>query len=172
VGEAPQPAPGAVEPAEELRELFAELEADGPLVGVLLGDESHREVMRPAVEELARRGISHELKVLPVYADPRGVAEYASTAVLRGLRVLICSGGGAAGLPGAVASYTELPVIGVPVRGEALDGLDALLATVQMPPGIPVACMAIDGARNAAIFAAKVLAQGLPGNVITEPPAS
>src|SRR5690606_36492172 len=122
----------------------------------LLADESHRQLMAAATEELARRGISHEVKLLRAYEDPRGVAEYASTAVLRGLRVLICSGGGAAGLPGAVAAYTELPVIGVPVRGEALDGLDALLSTVQMPPGLPVACMAIDGARNAAIFAAKV----------------
>jgi phosphoribosylaminoimidazole carboxylase PurE protein len=170
VGERDRPA--AADPAAELEELFAELQSDGPLVGVLVADESHRPVMAPALEELARRGITFEVRLLRVYDEPRAVAEYASTAVLRGLRVLICSGAGAAGLPGAVAAYTELPVIGVPITGDALDGLDALLAIVQMPPGVPVACMAIDGARNAAIFAAKVLAQGLPGSVQTvEPPS-
>ena len=164
--------PSASEPSAALQELFAELHAEGPLVGVLVADEAHRDVMSDALAELARRGISHELRLLRVYDDPRGVAEYASTAVLRGLRVLICSGSGSAGLPGVVASYTELPVIAVPIRGEALDGLDALLSIVQMPPGVPVACMAVDGGRNAAIFAAKVLAQGLPGSVLELDPPS
>ncbi len=156
--------------AAGLEELFAELQADGPLVGVLVADEAHRRSWPPRLEELARRGITFEVRLLRVYDEPRAVAEYASTAVLRGLRVLICSGSGSAGLPGVVASYTELPVIAVPIRGDALDGLDALLSIVQMPPGVPVACMAVDGARNAAIFAAKVLAQGLPGSVPSSSP--
>jgi len=152
--------PSASQPSAALQELFAELHADGPLVGVLVADEAHRDVMSEALAELARRGISHELRLLRVYDDPRGVAEYASTAVLRGLRVLICSGSGAAGLPGVVASYTELPVIAVPIRGEALDGLDALLSTVQMPPGVPVATVAIGkpGATNAGVLAAQMIA--------------
>ncbi len=99
-------------------------------------------------------------RVLPPHRDPRGVAEYASTAVLRGLRVLICAGSRSASLPGVVAAYTELPVIGVPIRSQDLGGMDALLSIVQQPPGLPVGCMAVNGSRNAAIFAAKILAQG------------
>jgi phosphoribosylaminoimidazole carboxylase PurE protein len=100
------------------------------------------------------------VRVLPPHRDPRGVAEYASTAVLRGLRVIICAGSRSASLPGIVAAYTELPVIGVPIRSQDLNGMDALLSIVQQPPGAPVGCMAINGSRNAAIFAAKILAQG------------
>lgn len=134
----------------------------GPLVGILVGSESDREAMDPAFEELDERGISHEFNVLSAHRDPRAVAEYASTAALRGVRVLIAGAGMAAALPGVVASYSELPVIGVPLRSSksVLDGLDALLAIVQMPPGVPVACVSVDGARNAAILAARILAQG------------
>jgi 5-(carboxyamino)imidazole ribonucleotide mutase len=133
----------------------------GPLVGILVGSESDREAMEPALQELDERGISHEFYVLSAHRDPRGVAEYASTAALRGLRVLICGAGMAAALPGVVASYTDLPVIGVPLRSSksVADGLDALLSIVQMPPGVPVACVSIDGARNAAVLAARILAQ-------------
>jgi 5-(carboxyamino)imidazole ribonucleotide mutase len=133
----------------------------GPLVGILVGSESDREAMEPALQELDERGISHEFYVLSAHRDPRGVAEYASTAALRGVRVLICGAGMAAALPGVVASYTELPVIGVPLRSSksVADGLDALLSIVQMPPGVPVACVSIDGARNAAVLAARILAQ-------------
>src|SRR3712207_6201956 len=118
--------------------------------------------MEGAIEELDKRGISHEFHVLSAHRDPRGVAEYASTAALRGVRVVICGAGMAAALPGVVAAYTELPVIGVPLRSSksVADGLDALLSIVQMPPGVPVACVSIDGARNAAILAARSLAQG------------
>jgi 5-(carboxyamino)imidazole ribonucleotide mutase len=118
--------------------------------------------MDPAIEELNDRGISYELKVLSAHRDPRGVAEYASTAALRGVRVIIAAAGMAAALPGTVAAYTELPVIGVPLTSSksALGGLDAILAIAQMPPGVPVACVSLDGARNAAILAAKILAQG------------
>ena len=119
--------------------------------------------MEPALEELDSRGISHEFNVLSAHRDPRAVAEYASTAALRGVRVLIAGAGMAAALPGVVASYSELPVIGVPLRSSksVLDGLDALLAIVQMPPGVPVACVSVDGARNAALLAARILAQGV-----------
>jgi 5-(carboxyamino)imidazole ribonucleotide mutase len=134
----------------------------GPLVGILVGSESDREAMEPALEELDSRGISHEFNVLSAHRDPRAVAEYASTAALRGVRVLIAGAGMAAALPGVVASYSDLPVIGVPLRSSksVLDGLDALLAIVQMPPGVPVACVSVDGARNAALLAARILAQG------------
>jgi 5-(carboxyamino)imidazole ribonucleotide mutase len=132
-----------------------------PLVGVLVGSESDREAMEPALNELDERGISHEFYVLSAHRDPRGVAEYATTAALRGVRVIICGAGMAAALPGVVASYSELPVIGVPLRSSKSigGGLDALLSIVQMPPGVPVACVSIDGARNAAILAARILAQ-------------
>jgi len=140
---------------------FEEFGEAGPLVGVLVGSESDREALEPALKELDERGISHEFYVLSAHRDPRGVAEYASTAALRGLRVIICGAGMAAALPGVVASYTALPVIGVPLRSSKSvgDGLDALLSIVQMPPGVPVACVSIDGARNAALLAARILAQ-------------
>lgn len=142
--------------------IFEEFEENGPLVGILIGSESDRERMEAAVEELNARGISNELRVLSAHRDPRAVAEYASTAALRGVRVIIAAAGMAAALPGVVASYTELPVIGVPLTSSKslLGGLDAVLSIVQMPPGVPVACVALDGAKNAAILAAKILAQG------------
>jgi 5-(carboxyamino)imidazole ribonucleotide mutase len=150
---------------ETQTEPFAALEEfgePGPLVGVLVGSESDREAMEPALQELDERGISHEFHVLSAHRDPRAVAEYASIAALRGVRVIIAGAGMAAALPGVIASYSELPVIGVPLRSSksVADGLDALLAIAQMPPGVPVACVSIDGARNAAILAARILAQG------------
>ena len=143
--------------------MLDDFEEPGPLVGILVGSESDREAIEPALEELDARGISHEFRVLSAHRDPRAVAEYASTAALRGVRVLIAAAGMAAALPGTVAAYSELPVIGVPLRSSksVLDGLDALLAIVQMPPGVPVACVSVDGARNAAILAARILAQGV-----------
>jgi 5-(carboxyamino)imidazole ribonucleotide mutase len=133
-----------------------------PLVGILIGSESDREAIMPAVEELDERGISYELRVLSAHRDPRRVAEYASTAQVRGVRVIIAAAGMAAALPGVVAAYSDLPVVGVPLRSSKSvgDGLDALLSIAQMPPGVPVACVSIDGARNAAILAARILAQG------------
>jgi 5-(carboxyamino)imidazole ribonucleotide mutase len=134
-----------------------------PLVGILVGSESDREAMQPALEELDARSISYEFDVLSAHRDPQKVAEYASSAARRGLRVLIAGAGMAAALPGVVAAHTELPVIGVPLRSEksALGGLDALLSIAQMPPGVPVACVSIDGARNAAVLAARILAHPL-----------
>jgi 5-(carboxyamino)imidazole ribonucleotide mutase len=156
-------------PAPEVKHLWAELETDGPQVGILMGSESDKEVMQAAVDELLERAITFEIKVLSAHRDPRGVAEYASTAALRGVRVIIAGAGKAAALPGVIAAYTELPVIGVPMKTSDLGGMDSLLSIVQMPSGVPVACMAINGARNAAIYAAKILAQGPappPGDVM------
>jgi 5-(carboxyamino)imidazole ribonucleotide mutase len=134
-----------------------------PLVGILVGSESDREGMQAALDELDGRSISYEFNVLSAHRDPQKVAEYATSAARRGLRVLIAGAGMAAALPGVVAAQTELPVIGVPLRSEksALGGLDALLSIAQMPPGVPVACVSIDGARNAAVLAARILAHPL-----------
>ncbi|MBA2475054.1 MAG: AIR carboxylase family protein [Actinobacteria bacterium] len=115
--------------------------------------------MQPALDELAERGIAHELEVRSAHRAPDAVAEYARSARGRGLRVLIAGAGLAAALPGAVAAQTDLPVIGVPLRSSksVLDGLDAVLSIVQLPPGVPVACVGVDSARNAAILAARIL---------------
>ena len=117
---------------------------DGPLVGILVGSESDREAMQPALDELEARGIPHEFEVRSAHRNPDAVAEYARTARERGMRVLIAGAGLAAALPGVVAAHTDLPVIGVPLRSSlsVLDGLDALLSIVQMPPGVPVAASA------------------------------
>jgi 5-(carboxyamino)imidazole ribonucleotide mutase len=130
-----------------------------PLVGILVGSESDRERMSGAMEELDNRGIAWEFDVRSAHRSPDAVAEYARTARDRGLRVLICGAGLAAALPGAVAAHTDLPVIGVPLRSSlsVLDGLDALLAIAQMPPGVPVATVGVDNARNAGVLAARVL---------------
>ena len=133
--------------------------ADTPLVGILVGSESDRERMQPALDELTTRGIAHEFDVRSAHRNPDSVAEYARTARERGLRVLIAGAGLAAALPGAVAAHTDLPVIGVPLRSSmsVLDGLDAMLAIAQMPPGVPVACVGVDNAKNAAVLAARIL---------------
>jgi 5-(carboxyamino)imidazole ribonucleotide mutase len=130
-----------------------------PLVGVLVGSESDRERIQPALDELGGRGIPFEIEVRSAHRTPDAVAEYAQAARSRGLRVLIAGAGLAAALPGVVAAHTDLPVIGVPLRSSlsVLDGLDALLSIVQMPPGIPVACVGVDNARNAAALAARIL---------------
>ena len=139
--------------------MLAEFGEAGPLVGILVGSESDRETMDPALQELDERGISHEFHVLSAHRDPRAVAEYASTAALRGVRVIIAAAGMAAALPGTVAAYSELPVIGVPLRSSKSigGGLDALLSIVQMPPGVPVACVAVDGAKNAGLLAIRII---------------
>jgi len=131
-----------------------------PLVGILVGSESDRARMQPAVNELEARGIACELEVRSAHRTPDAVAEYARSAAGRGLKVLICGAGLAAALPGVVAAHTELPVIGVPLRSSlsVLDGLDALLSIVQMPPGVPVATVGVDNAKNAAVLAARILA--------------
>src|SRR2546429_6160577 len=136
-----------------------------PLVGIVVGSESDRERMQDALDELTARGIPHELEVRSAHRQPDAVAEYGRTARERGLRVLIAGAGLAAALPGVLAAHTDLPVIGVPLRSSksVLDGLDALLSIVQMPPGIPVARVGVDSSRNAAVLAARILASGTPG---------
>ena len=134
----------------------------GPLVGILVGSESDRERMQGAVDELEELGIRYEFEVRSAHRTPDAVAEYCRTARERGLRVLIAGAGLAAALPGVAAAHTDLPVIGVPLRSSksVLDGLDALLSIVQMPPGVPVASVGVDNARNAALFAARILGPG------------
>jgi phosphoribosylaminoimidazole carboxylase PurE protein len=130
-----------------------------PLVGIVVGSESDRPRMQGAIDELEARGIAHEFEVRSAHRQPDAVAEYGRTARERGLRVLIAGAGLAAALPGVLAAHTDLPVIGVPLRSSlsVLDGLDALLSIVQMPPGVPVACVGVDNAKNAAVLAARIL---------------
>ena len=115
--------------------------------------------MQPALDELASHGIPYELDVRSAHRNPDAVAEYARTARERGLRVIVAGAGLAAALPGVVAAHTDLPVIGVPLRSSlsVLDGLDALLSIAQLPPGVPVACVGVDNARNAALLAVRIL---------------
>jgi phosphoribosylaminoimidazole carboxylase PurE protein len=129
------------------------------LVGIVVGSESDRDRMQAAMDELDARGIAHEFEVRSAHRQPDAVAEYGRTARDRGLRVLIAGAGLAAALPGVLAAHTDLPVIGVPLRSSlsVLDGLDALLSIVQMPPGVPVACVGVDNAKNAAVLAARIL---------------
>ena len=155
------PPPPAPEPAVEaaVEEAFSELAVDAPRVGIVMGSESDRAAMEPAARELEQREILHEVRVMSAHRDPELVADYARNAQMRGLRVIIAGSGLSAGLPGVVAAHTELPVIGVPLTSakSIANGLDALLAIVQMPSGVPVACVGVDGARNAAILAARIL---------------
>jgi 5-(carboxyamino)imidazole ribonucleotide mutase len=129
-----------------------------PLVGIIMGSDSDWPVMRDAAAICARFGVPYEARVVSAHRTPRDMMEYGESAHDRGLKVIIAGAGGAAHLPGMVASYTPLPVIGVPVKGRALDGLDSLLSIVQMPNGIPVATVAINGATNAGLLAVKILA--------------
>ena len=130
-----------------------------PVVGILVGSESDRERMQGACDVLDKEGIAYEFDVRSAHRSPDAVAEYARSARERGLKVLICGAGLAAALPGAVAAHTDLPVIGVPLKSSlsVLDGLDALLAIAQMPPGVPVATVGVDNARNAAALALRIL---------------
>ena len=133
--------------------------ADRPLVGILVGSESDIERMQGAVDVLTERGIAHELEVRSAHRTPDAVAEYCRSAKERGLKVIIAGAGLAAALPGVAAAHTDLPVIGVPLRSEksVLDGLDALLAIAQMPPGVPVGCVGVDNSKNAGLLAARIL---------------
>ncbi len=135
-----------------------------PWVGVVMGSQSDWDTMQKAVEILERFGVPHEYRVVSAHRTPDLLMEYGAGAEARGLEVLIAGAGGAAHLPGMLASKTVLPVLGVPVQSKALNGLDSLLSIVQMPAGIPVACMAIGaaGARNAALLAISILSQTRP----------
>lgn len=129
----------------------------GPLVGIVMGSKSDEGVMGRAAEVLAELGIEHEVLVCSAHRDPERLAEYAKTASQRGIRVLIAGAGLSAALPGVLASLTVLPVIGVPICSGPLNGVDALYSIVQMPPGVPVATVGIDNARNGAFLAARIL---------------
>jgi phosphoribosylaminoimidazole carboxylase PurE protein len=157
-GEAPTPAP-ATETQTEVEAEFADLDVDAPRVGIVMGSKSDMPVMEKAAAELEERGIRNEVRVMSAHRDPETVAEYAKNAKMRGLRVIIAGAGLAAALPGVVAAHTDLPVIGVPLTSKTsvAGGLDALLAIAQMPPGVPVATVGIDAAKNAAVLAAKIL---------------
>ncbi|CAB4898126.1 unannotated protein [freshwater metagenome] len=127
-------------------------------VGIIMGSSSDAEIMEAAAQVLSEFGVSYEMRVVSAHRSPKKMVEYAGTAQSRGLRVIIAGAGGAAHLPGMVASLTTLPVIGVPVPTKHLGGVDSLHSIVQMPSGVPVATMAIGGARNAGLFALRILA--------------
>ena len=154
MSEAPEPVAEAAVEAE-----FASLDVDAPRVAILMGSDSDREKMDAAAGELEKHGILHEVRVMSAHRDPEMVADYAKNAQMRGIRVMICGAGLSAALPGVVAAHTALPVIGVPLTSSKsiAGGLDALLSIAQMPPGVPVACVGVDSARNAAVLAARIL---------------
>ncbi len=128
-----------------------------PIVGIIMGSASDAETMEPARKMLSEFGVACEFKVISAHRTPDYAFEYASTALERGIKVLIAGAGGAAHLAGVIAAKTTLPVIGVPIKSKSLNGLDSLLSMVQMPSGIPVATVAIDGAANAALLALRIL---------------
>ena len=152
-------APQAVTETEVETE-FDELDIDTPRVGIVMGSKSDMPEMEKAGAVLEEQGIRYEVRVMSAHRDPEIVAEYCRNARMRGLRVIIAGAGLSAALPGVVAAHTDLPVIGVPLssRLSALGGLDAVLSIVQMPPGVPVACVGLDNARNAGHLAARNLA--------------
>jgi len=155
ISEEPQPTEPTTMPAVE--EAFDEIDAETPLVGIIMGSKNDMEKMKPAAAALEDVGISSEVRVMSAHRDPEMVRDYCTNARMRGLKVIIAGAGMSAALPGVAAAHTDLPVIGVPILGKSLGGLDALLSAVQMPPGIPVACVAIDGAKNAGILAARII---------------
>jgi len=139
---------------------FDDLDVDAPRVGIVMGSKSDMDQMLKAAEELKSRGIMHEVRVMSAHREPDTVAEYAKNAHMRGIRVIIAGAGLSAALPGVVAAHTDLPVIGVPLTSglSAMGGLDAILSIAQMPPGVPVACVGLNNAKNAAVLAARILA--------------
>lgn len=136
--------------------------ADQPLVGIIMGSKSDLPTMEACTKQLEGLGVPYELVIASAHRNPAKVHEWASTAADRGLKVIIAAAGKAAHLGGVVAAYTPLPIIGVPMKTSDLGGLDSLLSMVQMPSGVPVACVAINGAKNAAIYATQILGATLP----------
>ena len=152
------PQTGAVTQTDPETE-FDQLDVDTPLVGIIMGSKSDMPEMEKAGEILAEKGIHYEVRVMSAHRDPDTVADYCKNARMRGLRVIIAGAGLSAALPGVAAAHSDLPVIGVPLssRLSAVGGLDAILSIVQMPPGVPVACVGLDNARNAGHLAARIL---------------
>lgn len=133
-----------------------------PVVGIIMGSASDMPVMEACTAQLEEFGIPYEVVIASAHRNPAKVHEWASSAADRGLRVIVAAAGKAAHLGGVVAAYTPLPIIGVPIKTSDLGGMDSLLSMVQMPSGVPVACVAINGAKNAAIYAAQILGAGDP----------
>ena len=134
-----------------------------PRIGIIMGSDSDWPTMKAAADACAEFGVGHEVRVISAHRTPKDLERYASTAQRRGLRVIIAGAGGAAHLPGVAAAFTTLPVVGVPIESKSLKGLDSLFSIVQMPSGIPVATVAIGGARNAGLLAVQMLALGDAG---------
>ena len=153
-----EPRSGALTETEPETE-FADLDVDSPLVGIIMGSKSDLPEMEKAGEVLSDKGIRYEIRVMSAHRDPDTVSEYYHNARMRGLRVIIAGAGLSAALPDMAAAHSDLPVINVPLssRLSALGGLDAILSIVQMPPGVPVACVGLDNARNAGHLAARIL---------------
>jgi phosphoribosylaminoimidazole carboxylase PurE protein len=139
---------------------FADLDVDAPIVGIIMGSKSDMAEMEKAGDVLREKGIRYEIRVMSAHRDPAVVADYCANARMRGLKVIIAGAGLSAALPGVAAAHCDLPVIGVPLssRLSAAGGLDAILSVVQMPPGVPVACVGLDNAKNAGHLAARILA--------------
>lgn len=148
---------GSVDTMTAVERAFEEIEVDAPLVGIIMGSKNDKEKMQPAGKALHEAGISYEVRVLSAHRQPEETAEYCTNARMRGLKVIIAGAGMSAALPGFAASKSDLPVIGVPISGKNLGGMDALLSAVQMPPGVPVGCVAIDGAKNAGLLAVRII---------------
>ena len=136
--------------------------AETPLVGVIMGSKSDLPVMEACTEELKALGVPYELVIASAHRNPDKVHEWAETAADRGIKVIIAAAGKAAHLGGVVAAFTPLPIVGVPMKTSDLGGMDSLLSMVQMPSGVPVACVAINGAKNAAIYATQILGATMP----------
>jgi phosphoribosylaminoimidazole carboxylase PurE protein len=156
-GDPSDPRPDAPATMPAVEEAFEEIDVDEPHVGIIMGSKNDKPKMQPAGKALEEAGIRYEVRVMSAHRDPELVREYCMNARMRGLKVIIAGAGMSAALPGVAAAHTDLPVIGVPILGKSLGGLDALLSAVQMPPGIPVACVAIDGAKNAGVLAARII---------------
>jgi phosphoribosylaminoimidazole carboxylase PurE protein len=137
--------------------VFEEIEIEGAQVGIIMGSANDKPKVLPAGAALQELGLRYEVRVMSAHRDPELVREYCHQARVRGLKVIIAAAGMSAALPGVAAAHTDLPVIGIPVLGKSLGGLDALLSAVQMPPGVPVACVAIDGAKNAGLLAGRII---------------
>ena len=140
-----------------VEQLFEEIEVEEPKVGIIMGSKNDKPKMQPAGQALEDAGIAYEVRVMSAHRDPELVVDYCTNAKMRGIKVIIAGAGMSSALPGVAAAHTELPVIGVPILGKSLGGLDALLSAVQMPPGVPVACVAIDGAKNAGVLATRII---------------
>jgi 5-(carboxyamino)imidazole ribonucleotide mutase len=134
------------------------MENKNPLVGILMGSDSDFSIMKDCSDVLKQFEVEYEIKVISAHRTPNILAEYAGSALERGLKVIVAGAGGAAHLPGVTAAFTILPVIGIPIQSKSMNGLDSLLSIVQMPSGVPVATVAINGAKNAGLLALQILA--------------